>query len=287
MELNSNKGPTATERFDRLAVQRLRIVQQKQEALAKTARRDIATLVEKGKLETARVRVENIINEDIHLELLELLELYCELLIARFGLLDMNTREPDPGVKEGVCSIIHAAPRTELKELHVLREMLMSKYGREYAIGVMENKDNCVSERVMKKLQIATPSTALVDAYLGEIAKGYGIDWTPPISNTAPSAPTDLKSKPSSSSDDANDNGGDVASTSNELGLEQDKDEVESLLSPSKFKDGTTKLPDVPTPAASAVEPPPSYPAAAAASGSSKASYDADLFKRLEALKKR
>ncbi|KAG8680103.1 hypothetical protein FRC09_018480, partial [Ceratobasidium sp. 395] len=267
-----------------LAVQRLRIVQQKQEALAKTARRDIATLVEKGKLETARVRVENIINEDIHLELLELLELYCELLIARFGLLDMNTREPDPGVKEGVCSIIHAAPRTELKELHVLREMLMSKYGREYAIGVMENKDNCVSERVMKKLQIATPSTVLVDAYLGEIAKGYGIDWTPPIPHEAPSAPTDLKSKPS----DDDDNGGDVASTSNELGLEQDKDEVESLLSPSKFKDGTTKLPDVPTPAAPAVEPPPSYPAAAAAaSGSSKASYDADLFKRLEALKKR
>jgi vacuolar protein sorting-associated protein IST1 len=37
------------------------MVQQKQEALAKKARRDIATLVEKGKLETARVRVENIV----------------------------------------------------------------------------------------------------------------------------------------------------------------------------------------------------------------------------------
>lgn len=29
-----------------------------------------------------------VINEDINLELLELLELYCELLVARFGLLD-------------------------------------------------------------------------------------------------------------------------------------------------------------------------------------------------------
>ncbi|KAG9096373.1 hypothetical protein FRC06_008741 [Ceratobasidium sp. 370] len=267
----------------RLAVQRLRIVQQKQEALAKTARRDIATLVEKGKLETARVRVENTINEDIHLELLELLELYCELLIARFGLLDMNTREPDPGVKEGVCSIIHAAPRTELKELHVLREMLMSKYGREFSIGVMENKDNCVSERVIKKLQIATPSTALVDAYLGEIAKGYGIDWTPPVSDPPPSAPTDLKSKPSDDGDD----GGDAASKSDELALEQDKEEVNALLSPAKFKENTTKLPDVPSPAAPSVEPPPSYPAASASASASKGSYDADLFRRLEALKKR
>ena len=31
-----------------------------------------------------------VINEDIHVELLELLELYCELLLARFGLLDQR-----------------------------------------------------------------------------------------------------------------------------------------------------------------------------------------------------
>ena len=32
----------------------------------------------------------SVINEDVNLELLELLELYCELLIARFGLLDQK-----------------------------------------------------------------------------------------------------------------------------------------------------------------------------------------------------
>lgn len=32
-------------------------------------------------------------------------------------------------------------------ELQVLREMLMHKYGREFSIGVMDNKDSCVSER--------------------------------------------------------------------------------------------------------------------------------------------
>ena len=31
-----------------------------------------------------------VINEDIYLELLELMELYCELLIARFGILDQK-----------------------------------------------------------------------------------------------------------------------------------------------------------------------------------------------------
>ncbi|KAJ6523592.1 regulator of Vps4 activity in the MVB pathway-domain-containing protein [Mycena capillaripes] len=163
----------------RLSVQRLRILQQKKEAQAKASRRDIATLLERGKVETARIKVETIINEDIHVELLELLELYSELLLARFGLLDQNTREPDPGIAEGVCSIIHAAPRTELKELHVLRDILMHKYGREFSMAVMENRDGCVSDRVVRKLVNATPSAELVDAYLNEIAKAYGVEWAP------------------------------------------------------------------------------------------------------------
>ncbi|GLB35758.1 putative regulator of Vps4 activity in the MVB pathway [Lyophyllum shimeji] len=172
----------------RLSVQRLKTLQQKKDAQAKSTRRDIATLLERGKVETARVKVEALIHEDIHVELLELLELYCELLLARFGLLDQNTREPDIGVKESVCSIIHAAPRTELKELHVLRDILMHKYGREFSIAVMENRDSCVSDRVMRKIDIATPSPELVDAYLYEIAKGYSIEWTPPNHKDSDSA---------------------------------------------------------------------------------------------------
>lgn len=37
-----------------------------------------------------RSAVDPVINEDIYIELLELLELYCELLIARFGVLDQK-----------------------------------------------------------------------------------------------------------------------------------------------------------------------------------------------------
>lgn len=79
-----------------------------------------------------------------------------------------SAREPDPGISEAVCAVVHAAPRTELKglsfivwsprnqlknetvksELHILREILMHKYGREFAVAVMENTDGCVSERV-------------------------------------------------------------------------------------------------------------------------------------------
>ena len=35
-------------------------------------------------------------------------------------------------------------------ELHVLRDILMHKYGREFSITVMENVDGCVNERVRR-----------------------------------------------------------------------------------------------------------------------------------------
>ncbi|OCL07256.1 hypothetical protein AOQ84DRAFT_377857 [Glonium stellatum] len=72
----------------KLSISRLRMVQQKDSALAKQQRRAMAQLLEAGKVESARIRVENIIRSDITTELHEMLELYCELLLARSQLLD-------------------------------------------------------------------------------------------------------------------------------------------------------------------------------------------------------
>lgn len=80
----------------------------------------------------------------------------------------------------------------------------MHKYGREFSVAVMENRDGCVSERVRpicliylglhlltcgikvaRKLSVATPSPELVNAYLAEIAKAYGVPWSPPATNSS------------------------------------------------------------------------------------------------------
>ncbi|KAG0144619.1 hypothetical protein CROQUDRAFT_708854 [Cronartium quercuum f. sp. fusiforme G11] len=156
----------------KLALQRLRMVVAKMEASAKLSRREIATLIEKGRLETARIRVENIISEDVHIELLEILELYCEMLSARMNLIDLSSRV-DPGIAEAVAGVIYAAPRTEVKELHQLREILMNRFGRDYAIQVMENHEGLVPPRVTSKTNLSTPEPELVEMYLNEIAKAY------------------------------------------------------------------------------------------------------------------
>lgn len=72
----------------KLSIQRTRVLATKKSQLAKSTRREIANLLDKGKVESARIKVEGIMQEDLMCELLELLELFCEVLLARFGLLE-------------------------------------------------------------------------------------------------------------------------------------------------------------------------------------------------------
>src|SRR5438874_12258790 len=120
----------------------------------------MAHLLEAGKEESARIRVENIIREELSVELLEILELYCELLLARVGLLD--AKECDPGLEEAVKSIIYAAPRTDVKELQQARALLVEKFGKEFALQAVENSDGKVEERVLKQLRVEPPPEPLV-----------------------------------------------------------------------------------------------------------------------------
>ena len=146
----------------------------------------MAQLLEAGKEESARIRVENIIASDITTELHEIIELYCELLLARIGLLDNNNTgggaggsrgECDAGLEEPVKSIIYAAPRLDIKELNNVRGLLLDKFGKEFAVAAMENRDGKVAERVLSRLRVGMPEKELVDSYLEAIAEGFGVEW--------------------------------------------------------------------------------------------------------------
>lgn len=136
----------------------------------------MAELLSVGKEESARIRVENIVREDIYIELLEMLELYCELLLARIALLDR--KECDPGLEEAVKTIIYAAPHSDIKELLTIRDLLVHKFGPEFAHSAIENEGNIVPEKIIKRTSVEAPSTELVSLYLKEIAKAYDVPFS-------------------------------------------------------------------------------------------------------------
>ena len=61
---------------------------------------------------SAKIRVEQIIREDYLVEAMELLEMYCDLLLARFGLIQ-QMKTLDDGLAEAISSLIWVAPRMQ------------------------------------------------------------------------------------------------------------------------------------------------------------------------------
>lgn len=79
----------------------------------------------------------------------------------------------DEGLEEAIRSIIYAAPRTEIRELHQSRNLLAEKFGKDFLMETMEGTG--VADRVKEKLKVQTPKRELVDNYLRIIAEGYNV----------------------------------------------------------------------------------------------------------------
>ncbi|XP_026234609.1 IST1 homolog isoform X2 [Anabas testudineus] len=164
----------------RLVINRLKLLEKKKTELAQKARKEIADYLSSGKDERARIRVEHIIREDYLVEAMEILELYCDLLLARFGLIQ-SMKELDPGLQEAVSTLIWAAPRlqSEVSELKIVSEQLCAKYSKEYGKLCRTNQIGTVNDRLMHKLSVEAPPKILVERYLIEIAKNYNVPYEP------------------------------------------------------------------------------------------------------------
>ena len=97
----------------RLAINRLKLLEQKKTEVALKSRKEIADYIAAGKTERAQIRVEHIIREDYMVEAMEVIEMYCDLLLARFGLIQ-QMKTLDDGLAEAISSLIWVAPRLQV-----------------------------------------------------------------------------------------------------------------------------------------------------------------------------
>ncbi|BFZ24848.1 hypothetical protein BsWGS_27887 [Bradybaena similaris] len=164
----------------RLIINRLKLLEKKKTEMALKSRKEIADYISAGKEDRARIRVEHIIREDYLVEAMELLEMYCDLLLARFGLIQTQ-KELDPGLEEAIATIIWATPRlqADVQELKAVTEEFTLKYSKEFAQACRGNNLSNVSEKVMHKLSVQAPPKALVERYMVEIAKTYNVPFEP------------------------------------------------------------------------------------------------------------
>nr|KYP37474.1 IST1-like protein [Cajanus cajan] len=171
---NSSKCKTAA----KMAVARIKLLKNKREVVVRQMRRDIALLLQSGQDGTARIRVEHVMREQNVLAANEFIELFCELVVARLSII-AKQRECPADLKEGIASLIFAAPRcSEIPELVALKNIFEKKYGKDFVSAAVDLRPSCgVNRQLIEKLSVRTPPGEVKLKVLKEIAKEHQIDW--------------------------------------------------------------------------------------------------------------
>ncbi|GKZ75998.1 hypothetical protein AnigIFM56816_003459 [Aspergillus niger] len=294
-----------------LLIPRLRLLQKKDTASSVVQRRDLSTLLSENRSTSARIRVENVIATDTAVEVMEMVELYCELLLARANLLDQSAfgekgararsrareeaqrqqqrqqhasttassssaagksssgsgfsfwgfggrkqthhdprPEPevpggevggekegyiDPALDEAAAVIFYSYARFphDVREMTILRGLLTDRWGKDFMMLAQENKleDVKVPERLVRGLRVKPPSEELVESYLVEIARAYGVTW-PDGSHDAPEGDVPSFVDEGAGGDDGDDGGEDdegdmkLPSTPRKIGQSGDSEEA-------------------------------------------------------------
>ncbi|XP_076924337.1 uncharacterized protein LOC143586748 [Bidens hawaiensis] len=161
-----------------LAISRIKLLQNKRDTQLKLMRKEIAQFLQSGQEPIARIRVEHIIREQNIWAAYEILEMFCEFVLARVPIIE-SQRECPLELKEAVASIIFAAPRcSDLPDLLTVRNLFATKYGKEFILAASELRpDTSVNRTIIEKLSVYTPSGEVKLNVLKEIAREYNILW--------------------------------------------------------------------------------------------------------------
>ncbi|XP_008806538.2 uncharacterized protein LOC103719187 isoform X2 [Phoenix dactylifera] len=164
----------------KLAVARIKLLKNRREVLLKQMRRDLAQLLESGQEQTARIRVEHVIREEKTMSAYDLIEIYCELILARLPIIESQKRCPID-LKEAIASIVFASPRcADIPELMEIRKHFLAKYGKEFITAALEVQPECgVSRMVVEKLSARAPDVETKIKTLTAIAQEHNCKWDP------------------------------------------------------------------------------------------------------------
>ncbi|OAY63072.1 IST1-like protein [Ananas comosus] len=155
-----------------MATARIKLLRNKREAQVRQMRRDIAALLESRQEDTARIEEQNIMAAN------EIVELFCELIAVRLPII-AKQRECPADLKEGISSLIYAAPRcSEIPELGRIRDIFEKKYGKDFVAAASDLRPNSgVNRLLIEKLSVRKPTGEVKLKFLKEIAKQYQVDW--------------------------------------------------------------------------------------------------------------
>ncbi|XP_042009139.1 IST1-like protein [Salvia splendens] len=171
----------------KLAVSRIANLKNRHTVNLNIARSDALLLLkEEGhpRLGHALTKAELAIIEQKMLDMYAMIEVYCRLLIERIDVI-VDSKECPSDLKEMVASLIFAASRCGgFPELEKIRQMLTSKYGKDFACSAIQIKNNCgVHPKMVSKFSSLPASMEAKENLLKKIAKDNNIAYHTSLNN--------------------------------------------------------------------------------------------------------
>ncbi|KAJ0799700.1 putative vacuolar protein sorting-associated protein Ist1 [Helianthus annuus] len=176
----------------KLATSRIKLMRNKKGVQINQMKRELAQLLESGQDRTARIRVEHVIREEKMVAAYDLIEIYCELIVARLPIIESQKTCPID-LKEAITSVIFAAPRcSDITELADVKKNFTAKYGKEFVSAAIELRPDCgVSRMLVEKLSAVAPDVQTKVKVLSAVAKEHNVDWDPTSFEEKESKPPD------------------------------------------------------------------------------------------------
>ncbi|KAL6558524.1 hypothetical protein OROMI_018874 [Orobanche minor] len=144
--------------------------------------------------------VEHVIREEKMMAAYDLLEIYCELIVARLPIIESQKNCPID-LKEAIASLVFAAPRCgDVPELLDVRKQFTAKYGKDFTTAAIELRPQCgVGRMLVEKLSAMAPDVQTKTKILSAIAEEHNVKWEPTSFGEKDSVPpNDRLSGPSS-----------------------------------------------------------------------------------------
>ncbi|CAA0814297.1 Regulator of Vps4 activity in the MVB pathway protein [Striga hermonthica] len=178
--LSRSFNPAKCKTSLRLGSSRFKLLRNKKEVQVKQMRREIAQLLESGQDQTAQIRVEHVTREEKMMAAYDLLEIYCELIIARLPIIESQKNCPID-LKEAIASLVFAAPRCgDVPELLDVRKQFTAKYGKDFTTAAIELRPQCgVGRMLVEKLSATAPDGQTKTKILTTIAEEHNVKWEP------------------------------------------------------------------------------------------------------------
>jgi hypothetical protein len=162
----------------KMASNRIKMKLKKKENELNLAKKNIAVLLHNNKTQSARIKVEGIIREENTMQVMEWLEMMCDLVYQRVNLIT-NEKAPPEDLMETFCSILYCSERIEIPELMEISQQFGAKYGKEWIKNNAENRSGFVARKIVNALSSKPPSMETVQKKLVEIANENEVDWDP------------------------------------------------------------------------------------------------------------